>query len=140
MTEIGIMIGTTGGAGKETEIEIEAVKEIERGIGGIETATASVMTTTTEIETEKEIGMAGKENAGTETVAGTGAVQGAGAGIGEKETVKTESTAGDVAVVAPVLEGVLRMMAGGRNLRRERKRKIRALEMVWIQMIQKLLR
>ena len=82
--------------------------------------------------------MVGKGNAGTETVAGTGAVQGAGAGIVEKETVKMESTVGDVAVVVPVLEGVPRTVAQGRNLRRERKRKRRrAKETVRIQMIQR---
>ena len=110
------------------ETETEAVKEIEIGI---ETVTASEMTTTTEIETVIGIG-----NVGTETVAGIGAVQ--GAGIGEKETVKTESTVEDVAVVAAVLEGVRRMMARGRSLSRERKRKRRrATGMVQILMIRR---
>jgi hypothetical protein len=40
------------------------------------------------------IEVVGKGNAGTETVAGTGAAQ--GAGIGVTETVKMESTAGGV--------------------------------------------
>ena len=133
MTEIGIT-GTMEEAGKEIETEIEAVKEIERGIGN-ETVTASEMTTTTEIET----GMAGKGNAGTETVAGTGAAQGAEAGIGVKETVKWESSVRGVAVVVPVLlEGVPRMVRG-RSLRRERKRKRRrAAGTVQILMIQRL--
>lgn len=131
------MTGTMREAGKETEIEIEAVKEIERGIG-TETVTASETMTTTEIETGKEREMAGKGNAGTETVAGTGAVQGAGAGIGEKETVKRESFVGGVAVVVPVLEAVPRMVRG-RSLRRERKRKGRRPPgMVQILMIQRL--
>ena len=82
MTEIGIMIGTMRGEGKETDTEIEIVKEIETGIG-IETVIACEMTTTIETETEKGTGMVGKRNAGTETVAGTGAVRGAGAGIDE---------------------------------------------------------
>lgn len=134
MTEIGIMIGTMGGDG--TEIETE--KEIETGIG-VETVIACEMMTTIETETEKGTGMVGKGNAGTETVAGTGAVQGARAGIDEKETVKMESTVGGVVVVVPVLEGVLRMVVQERNLRRERKRKRRRVkEMLQIQMIQRL--
>jgi hypothetical protein len=136
MTEIGIMTGTMGGDGTETETE--AAKETERGIGieiGIETVTASEMMIIAEIETER--GMGGKGSAGTETVAGTGAVQ--GAWIGETETVKTESTVEDVAVVAAVLEGLLRMMARGRTLRSERKRKRRrAAGMVLILTIQRL--
>jgi hypothetical protein len=136
MREIGIMTGTMGGDGKETE----AVKEIERGTG-IEIVTASEMTTTTGIETEIEKGMAGKGSAGTETEAGIAAVQGAGAGIGEKETVKTENTVEDVAVAAPVLEVVPRMMARGRSLRRERKRKRRrGTAVVQILMTPRLLR
>lgn len=136
MTEIGIMIGTMGG--DWTEIETE--KEIETGIGiGVETVIACEMMTTIETETEKGTGMVGKGNAGTETVAGTGAVQGARAGIDEKETVKMESTVGGVVVVVPVLEGVLRMVVQERNLRRERKRKRRRVkEMLQIQMIQRL--
>lgn len=135
MTEIGIMTGTMEEAGKEIETEIEAVKEIERGIGN-ETVTGPEMTITTEIET----GMAGKGNAGTETVAGTGVAQGAGAGIGVKETVKWESSVRGVAVVVPVLlEGVPRMVRGRSLIRRERKRKRRrAAGTVQILMIQRL--
>ena len=50
-----------------------------------------------------------------------------------------ESTVGGVVVVVPVLEGVLRMVAQERNLRRERKRKRRRVkEMLQIQMTQRL--
>lgn len=91
MIEIGITIGTMGEDGTETEIEI--VKGTETGIG-IATVTACETMTTAETGTETVIEMVGKGNVGTETVAGTGAAQ--GAGIGVTETVKMESTAGGV--------------------------------------------
>ena len=82
MREIGIMIGTMGEDGKETEIEI--VKGTETGIG-IVIVTACEMMITAETGTETVRGMVGKGNAETETVVGTGAAQ--GAGIDETETV-----------------------------------------------------
>ena len=134
MTETGIMVGD----GKETEIE--TVKEIETGIGiVIETVIAFVMRTTVETGTEREIEMAGKGNAGTETVGGAEAVQGAGAGIDEKETEKMVSTVGGVVGVVSVLVVVLRMVAQEMNQRRERKRKRRrVMEMPQIQLTQRL--
>ena len=118
MKEIGTMIESMGGDGIETVIEI--VKEIETGIG-----------------TEKGGGMAGKGNAGIETGPDTGAVQ--GAGIGERETVKMESTVGGVIEVVLVLESVVRMVAKEKNLSARRKRKRRSLEvkMFQIRMIQR---
>jgi hypothetical protein len=95
------------------------------------------MVTTIEIGTEKGGGgMAGKGNVETKIRADTGAIQ--GAEIGEKETVKMESTVGDVMVAALVLEGVVRMVAE-RNLSRRRKRKRRNLKvkMFQIRMIQR---
>ena len=84
MREIGIMIGTMGEDGKETEIEI--VKGTETGIGiGIAIVIAWEMMITAETGTETMRGMVEKGNAETETVVGTGAAQ--GAGIDETETV-----------------------------------------------------
>lgn len=93
MIEIGIMIGTMGEGGKDTEIEI--VKETETGIG-IETVTACEMMITIATGIGTGRGMVGKGSAETETVAGTGAAQ--GAEIDGTETVKMESTAGGVVV------------------------------------------
>jgi len=119
MIEIGIMIGIMGEGGKETKIEI--VKETETGIG-IETVTACEMMTT--IVTGR--GTVGKGSAETETVAGTGAAQ--GAEIDGTETGKMESTAGGVVVAVRVLEDVVRMVAQERNQRGRRKRKRRRVK------------
>jgi len=123
MREIGIMLGTMGEDGKETEIEI--VKGTETGIG-IMIVTACEMMITAETGTETVRGMVGKGNAETETVVGTGAAQ--GAGIDETETVKMESTAGGVVVAVLVLEAVVRMASQERNRRGGRKRKRRRVK------------
>ena len=123
MIEIGIMIGIMGEGGIETEIEI--VKETETGIG-IDTVTACEMTTTVVTGIETGRGTVGKGSAGTETVAGTEAAQ--GAEIDGTETGKMESTAGGVVVEVRVLEDVVRMVAQERNQRGRRKRKRRRVK------------